>query len=122
MCGGSNVPITLFLDDLEEPTSGNWTRRRPTGTTRRRPTRTTTFDPTYATSFTTNFWGEDIEPAVASYSIAMARDVDIPAGSDAHLRFNHAYGFEDDSFGAYDGGVLEYSTNGGASWTDAGRC
>ncbi|MBI4710239.1 MAG: hypothetical protein HY759_03930, partial [Nitrospirae bacterium] len=31
--------------------------------------------------------------------------------------FAHAYGFEDPN---YDGGVLEYSANGGASWNDAG--
>jgi hypothetical protein len=33
-----------------------------------------------------------------------------------YLHFNHAYNFH---AGSYDGGVLEYSTNGGSTWTDA---
>jgi hypothetical protein len=38
------------------------------------------------------------------------------AGDDAtpFLRFEHDYGFEQ----SFDGGVLEYSTNGGAAWAD----
>src|SRR5262249_38501586 len=36
------------------------------------------------------------------------------------LQFNHSYGFEDDIFLNYDGGVIEFSTNGGSSWSDAG--
>ena len=31
----------------------------------------------------------------------------------------HAFGFEDDDVGNYDGGVVEYSTNGGSTWSDA---
>ncbi len=43
----------------------------------------------------------------------------IPAN--AYLHFNHSFGFEDDGLGAYDGGVVEYSTGGaGGPWTDAG--
>ena len=38
----------------------------------------------------------------------MTRSVAIPAGATAYLRFNHAYGFEDDATGAYDGGIVEY--------------
>jgi hypothetical protein len=36
------------------------------------------------------------------------------------LHFYHAYGFEDTNGQHLDGGVLEYSTNGGSIWTDAG--
>ena len=50
----------------------------------------------------------------------MNSSVAIPAGLTTYLRFNHAYGFEDDAGHAYDGGVLEYSTNNGASWSDLG--
>jgi hypothetical protein len=49
----------------------------------------------------------------------MTRSVEIPAVSTTYLRFNHAHGFEDAGV-AYDGGVLEYSADEGASWTDAG--
>ncbi|MCR4407572.1 MAG: M4 family metallopeptidase [Anaerolineae bacterium] len=37
-----------------------------------------------------------------------------------YMHFNHAYAFEDYGTTLYDGGVLEYSTNSGASWNDAG--
>ena len=47
----------------------------------------------------------------------MTRSVAIPAGG-AALQFNHSFGFENPAF---DGGVIEYSTNGGASWSDAGN-
>ena len=51
----------------------------------------------------------------------MTRSVAIPAGATtAYLRFDHAYGFEDNGATAYDGGVLEISTNGGGSFTDIG--
>ena len=50
----------------------------------------------------------------------MTNNVAIPAG--ARLQFNHSFGFENDFDGSnFDGGVIEYSTNGGASWQDAGE-
>ena len=50
----------------------------------------------------------------------MTVDVPIPVG-DCRMQFNHAYGFENSGTTRYwDGGVLEYSTDGGANWTDAG--
>jgi hypothetical protein len=49
----------------------------------------------------------------------MTSAVAIPAN--AYLHFNHSFGFEDDPFDSYDGGVLEYSTSGaGGPWVDAG--
>jgi hypothetical protein len=45
----------------------------------------------------------------------MNASIALPAN--AYLHFAQAYGFEGST---YDGGVLEYSSNGGASWSDAG--
>jgi hypothetical protein len=56
---------------------------------------------------------------VADSSVEMNLDVAIPAGG-ARMQFNHAYGFENGGATAYDGGVIEYSSNGGAAWFDAG--
>ena len=76
------------------------------------------FDATYASSGTTNVWGDNGEIPSDS-AIRMTNAVAIPAG--AFLNFNHAFGFEDDPGGAYDGGVVEYSTTGpGGPWVDAG--
>jgi hypothetical protein len=113
-------PINLYFDDLENTASGNWTLQ--TGSRANRwfypQNPNPYFDATYATSGTTNIWGYD-QPAAAEFSIAMTGSVAVPAGSEAYLRFNHAYGFEDGDV-AYDGGVLEYSTDAGASYADAG--
>jgi hypothetical protein len=46
----------------------------------------------------------------------MNTDVNLPSGLQFYLYFNHAYGYEDPDF---DGGWLEYSTNGGGTWDDA---
>ncbi|HEU5103728.1 MAG TPA: hypothetical protein VFU22_32150, partial [Roseiflexaceae bacterium] len=81
-------------------------------------------DLVYATSGKNNFWGYDqgsnsnIPAVPADYSIAMTRDVAIPAG--AHLHFRHAFELERDTTGVYDGGVVEYSDDGGGTWNDAG--
>jgi bacillolysin len=118
VCSPGQAPTTdLLLDDLENPGSGNWVLQTTAGGN-------TWFYPqppefTFATSGDTNFWGYN-QSSIADYSIRMTSDVAIPSGSAVYLRFNHAYGFDDDPSGAYDGGVLEYSTNGGGSWIEAG--
>ena len=117
VCASSLVPTDLFSDDLENSSSGNWTAQ--TGWYYPQTANPFGYDATYATSGTKNLWGDDRETR-GDTSIAMTRSVAIPSGSAAHLRFNHAYGFDDDANGAYDGGVLEVSTNNGASYTDAG--
>jgi hypothetical protein len=50
----------------------------------------------------------------------MKREIEIPRNG--RLRFNQSYGFESDEDDGtnYDGGVLEYSTDGGTTWKDAG--
>jgi hypothetical protein len=122
VCTGGLAPHDLFVDDLENTGSGNWAKQTASGTNRWfYPQNQNPYgvDFTYATSGTRNFWGYD-QPATGDYSLALTRSVLVPSGSAAYLRFNHAYGFEDGSVNAYDGGVLEYSTNGGATWNDAG--
>jgi bacillolysin len=119
ICAAGQLPTDLFSDDLENPASGNWATR---GTGWYYPQNThpyTGFDATYATSGTTNFWGVN-RNSVGDYSIARTAGVTPPIGKITYLRFNHSYQFDDDPSGAYDGGVLEYSTNNGATWLDAG--
>ena len=51
--------------------------------------------------------------------LAMSSSVVVPAGG--RLYFDNAYEFESDGLGSYfDGGKIEYSTNAGATWLDAG--
>jgi bacillolysin len=119
VCAGGLVPTSLFSDDLENTASGNWSAGDgwyyP-----QNPNPYVGWDPTYATSGTTNVWGDDPFDNAGTSSISMTRSVAIPAGSTAYLRFNHAFGFGDFQSTAYDGGILEISTNNGASYSDIG--
>lgn len=110
--GGSSEPV--FFDDLENPGLGNWA----TGGSG------AFFYPqllgfTYATSGTTNIWGYDAG-SITDSQIAMTADVTVPEGGWMH--FNHAHGFEFSVGTSWDGGVIEYSTEGGGpgTWKDAG--
>lgn len=115
VCPAGQVPNNIFFDNLENPSSGNWSS---SGTNNQwyypQNTNPYSFNATYATSGIYNFWGYD-GTALGDYSMTMNHNVSLPAGT-VYLRFNHAYGFED---GNADGGVIEYSANGEA-WTDAG--
>lgn len=126
MCNVGTLPIDIFFDDLENPNSGNWAHSAATGIDEwYYPSNVTPYgDITYATSGRFNMWGNaqggtDSTPlAPADYSIAMTKSIVVPPG--AYLHFAHSYGFEADFLANYDGGVVEYSTNNGASWNDAG--
>ena len=66
-----------------------------------------------------SFWGED-EAFVTNDWAGPAASFDIPPGG--HISFDHLFTFEHDFPDTiyYDGGIVEYSTNGGATWNDAG--
>lgn len=121
LCPGPGTPQNLFFDDLEDPGSGNWTAGAASGTNSwYYPQNPNPYlDATYATSGETNFWAVD-STSVSDSSIAMTRGVTIPEGQLTYLRFSHAYGFEDSGLHAFDGGVVEYSADRGATWIDAG--
>jgi len=128
MCPVGQPPVNLFSDDLENPSSGKWTSGAVVGSNYWYYPQTANpygFDATYATSGRYNFWGYNYGVSspntnpVADYFVAMTSDVELPAGSMPYLHFNHAYAFEGDATNTYDGGVVEYSTDGGASWHDA---
>jgi Zn-dependent metalloprotease len=122
MCGPGQSATNLFFDDLENTGSGNWTKQTITGSNTwyypMNPNPIVSDGP-YATSGTKNFWGYD-QSSMGDYSMAMTSGVAIPSGSSTFIRFAHAYLFEFGTNGFWDGGVFEYSTNGGASWLDAG--
>lgn len=114
----SGTPYALFSDNLENPISGNWVSGSLSGSNYwYYPGEANPYGiSAYATSGHSNFWGYDYG-GVADYYMAMTFDVTLPAGSKPYLYFKHAYDFESPNF---DGGVVEYSKNGGISWQDAG--
>ncbi len=118
-CGTGTFKTLLFNDNLENTASGKWVTAATAGSCQwYYPANSHPFsgwDATYATSGVQNFWAYDIE-AVSDSSIAMVNRVSLPATGEAlFMHFNHAYNFES----IYDGGVVEYTTDNGATWNDA---
>jgi hypothetical protein len=111
VCPAGLTPSVIFSDDFENGT-GNWTGNSVAGYY---------WDIAggYATSGLYDYWGPNADGAGA-LSTQFASAVSLPStSSPLYLRFNHSYDFEWYLDGArYDGGILEYSVNGGA-WTDA---
>ncbi len=122
ICSAGQTVSNLFFDDLENTGSGKWAKGTISGSNTWYYPQTSNpygFDATYATSGHYNLWGYD-QPSTADYEIHMTSSVNIPTGKTVHLHFMHAFGFEHSSGGTrYDGGILEYSTNGGSTWQDA---
>jgi bacillolysin len=120
LCGKGGTAIPAFSDDLESPASGNWathTIKGPNDFFYPQVPNSFEFDATYARSGTTNIWGYD-DGGISDSAIAMTKSVTVPSGGRMH--FDHAHGFETGEGNDYDGGVIEYSTDNGATWTDAG--
>jgi uncharacterized protein YcfL len=110
-CAANSSPSMLFVDYLENGI-GNWTFANG-------PYQRWQLDSSsgpFAQSGLHSLYADDY-PGVVADAIARLKPLAIPAN--AYLHFAHAYGFES-SDAYYDGGVLEYSVNSGASWSDAG--
>ena len=128
VCPAGQLCTELFSDDLEDPTAGNWAKQKLLGSYQGwfYPQNThsyTDFDATYATSGVANFWGDDPD-FTSDFAIAQATGLALPPGQTAYLRFRHSYLFEiytdSEQTYYYDGGVLEYTTDDGETWHDAG--
>jgi hypothetical protein len=114
--GGS--PIFLFNDSFEFGLE-NWTHAAIVGTDKwyhgpSVPELIPDYTYTYASSGDYELYGYD-QPATGDYYARFTNPQAIPTGINTYLRFRHAYDMET----SFDGGVIEYSTNGGASWLDA---
>jgi Zn-dependent metalloprotease len=103
LCPAGQAPRDLWADDMEDPMSGKWTFSAAD--------RWHYLAETYAQG-QYSLHGLDFVPAGVTWA-AMTSDVGLPAGSTPYLHFKHAYVFEAP---AADGGLLEYSTDGGATW------
>lgn len=104
-------PNNVFFDDMESG-SGKWTFGGIVGATHW-SLDNPYFD--YDHSGNHHLYGDDYSNSNSDSFAAMNASVALPAN--AYLHFYHAYGFQDPN---YDGGILEYSTNNGGSWTNAG--
>jgi len=107
LCPNGLTPANVFVDDIEGGIA-RFTVTTPVGTPR------WSLAEFHAHSGLRSLYGNDFPGDITDTSLAMASDVALP--SNAYLHFAHAFGFEPPDF---DGGVVEYSTNGGVSWVDA---
>jgi hypothetical protein len=107
---------TIFSDGFDSGPSDLWTKAATIGTPNWYWGSQQRDYGHYAKDGADNLWGDDPE-ARSDNSIAMASSVTLPTG--AHLRFDHAYGFEQTKGMNADGGLVEYSTDRGATWKDA---
>ncbi len=111
--------ISLLKDDFENPVRSLWTSAVTTGVNTWHYPQSDNpydFDANYPSSGFYSLWGDNIDVTSDSYT-QMNQGVALPAGN-SYMTFKHAYSFEADSTASYDGGLLEYSANGGA-WTNA---
>jgi len=131
VCPAGQAANRIFFDDVENASSGKWTMSASSGANAwYYPANTNPFglDLTYTTSGLNSIWGDDPGSAQAEItpvdsSLSMNQSVLLPPN--AYMHFNHAFGFDYDkqsngTIVPYDGGVIEYSADGGASWSDAG--
>lgn len=121
LCPPWRSPVDSFFDDLEDVSSGNWSHSALSSSDGwyypQNAHSIPGFDATYASSGQINFWGSD--PSVPSDSlIAMTSDVLLPPS--AYAYFKHAYAFDAEGETIRDGGLVEYSVDGGNTWSDAG--
>jgi Zn-dependent metalloprotease len=106
----TDTSLTLLSDDLESG-STKWTKAG-------NPTNAWILDQGYASSATHMFYGDDSYTSNLS-ALTMKTGIVLPAGPMPYLHFKHAFLFEYSGSQFYDGGVLEYTTNNGATWLDA---
>jgi Zn-dependent metalloprotease len=123
LCQAGQTPTYLFNDSLENTTSGNWTTHVLDRVHNfNHWTRCDGVPDIYCTGFATSgvheFWGWD-SPGIGDSTVEMSHDITLPAG-DIRMQFNLAYGFDAEPPFYYDGAVVEYSINSGATWFDAG--
>jgi len=124
LCPAGDQNTDLFFDDFEELAGGSvndpsllsqWTSHVLSGGDHW----SFTFLGPFATSGTGNAWAYDVN-ATGDSALEMVSDVSIPVGG-AYFQLNHSFGFENSGIVRYwDGGVIELSTDGGSTWSDAG--
>lgn len=108
-CQAGLSPQNIFYDNFDNPNSSNWV------------TNTTVAEAGwfYTNLYTPNSTGYSVVgpnlSVVADSRLSMTSNLPaLPAH--AYLYIRHSVGLESGSQGAYDGGVIEYSTNNGTTW------
>lgn len=101
--------LTTTVSDTFESSLGNWSATNSVGSW----SRVTGL----AKGGTRSAWGTDTV-GVSDHRLSLTTAVTVPAGG--RMYFDQAFEFENQGTAYYDGGVLEYSSDNGTTWLDAG--
>ena len=120
VCIGGDPPDDLFFDDFEDGT-GQWNLLNVSGSS----TPAWILDFGYAASGDFMLWGRDSFTSTDA-TAEMNIDVPLPLSAKPYMHFKHSFAFEASfdldtlDLAYWDGGFIEYSTDAGANWSDAG--
>ncbi|MBP6702290.1 MAG: M4 family metallopeptidase, partial [Vicinamibacteria bacterium] len=118
LCSAGNAPLNAFFDGFETGL-GNWSVSGTPALTQEDDiphwARTSSFwgPNAFATGGTDSAWAYN-QAQTSESRLTLGSNLTIPTG--ARLQFNHSFGFENFLSDTYDGGIFEYSTDGGATW------
>lgn len=104
-CGNTSAAVDVFLEDFETGLA-HWNHSPVTGLD------AWSIDNDHSISGVNALHGDDLTTINESY-VQMLNTMTVPAN--AYMHFRHSAQFE---YG-YDGGIVEYSTDNDANWTDA---
>ncbi|MGZ4739645.1 MAG: M4 family metallopeptidase, partial [Ilumatobacteraceae bacterium] len=107
---GTGQSGVLFSDNMET-NSGSWS------TSATMPAGQWRYFSGSSQSGSRSLFAADLD-SIASATLLGTFTISVPAGA-TFLRFDHSYQFDSDAAHFYDGGVVEYSTDGGSNWADA---
>ncbi len=115
ICPGAITVNDLFFDDMENTSAGNW------GTMTMAGSNPWSYVNGYATSGSLSF-GALPGGLVEDVALVNVNPVVLPSAGAAYLHFDHVFDYELNPAGPFyfDGGMLEYSIDNGATWVDAG--
>ena len=117
LCAGGQAPASLLFDDFESGL-GNWSSVRLLGRRNAWGLLDASNGGPYAVSGARSAFINDVA-TISDTVLRLNTDYFVPPAPALYLHFAHAFQFENNSGTFYDGSVLEYSTDGGASWNDA---
>ncbi len=116
MCPAGLNPLFAFSDNFENTATGNWVNTIATGRSAwmSATTPASLYVSGHAQAGTYSLHGGG-SAAASDSAVELKNNVTIPNG--AMLRFDSDYNFET----GFDAGVIEYSTDAGSTWRDAGE-
>ncbi len=120
VCIGGDPPDDIFFDNFENGTD-QWDLVNVSGSS----IAAWIHDFGYAASGTYMLWGRD-QFTSTDGTAELNVDVPLPVGTRSYLHFKHSFAFEASidwetfELEFWDGGFVEYSTDGGSTWSDTG--